>query len=300
MTTSTGGLTLFDAARAMDVPFTKEVTPADKEVNARGFKFHYLDWGNESRPPLVLWHGRTNAAHTWDFTALACCQDYHILSLDMPGHGDSDWIPGGDYTVDSQVPILTGFINALGLGSFYLMGHSMGGRMAMVYTSQNLAKVRGLVMVDMAPQTGGRGEGAMAVGWRRLPWETDSFEEFVEAAHRVNPRRSPEQLRGSLALQLRQFPNGKWSWKWDPALREAETNGRTNEQHWEAASKITCPFLIIKGGESEMVPQETLDRLAFMHPKFRSVVVPGASHQVHGDKPALFIQAVQEFLRSVS
>ena len=295
-TTSSGGLSLYDAARAMGVPFTKEVAPADKETMAGNFRFHYLDWGNDSKPPLVLFHGRTNTAHTWDFTALACYDDFHVISLDMPGHGDSAWTPGGNYTVDGQMPLVAGFINALHLGSVCMMGHSMGGRLAMVYTSQNPEKVKALVMVDMAPETAREPGG---LGWRLLPAETDSFEEFVEAAHKINPRRTPEQLRGSLALQLRQFPNGKWSWKWDPALREADTNGWGPEKLWPCAEKISRPMLVVRGGESDMVPTHVAERMGRSIPGFRSTDIPGASHQVHGDRPALFIKAVKEFLSAV-
>jgi len=296
-TTASGGLSLYDAARVMGVPFTKEVVPTDKEVRVENFKFHYLDWGNESKPPLVLFHGRTNGAHTWDFTSLACYDDFHVIALDMPGHGDTDWIPGRDYTPDFTVPLATAFVNAVGLKQFYLLGHSMGARIAMIYASQNPDNIKCLVMVDMAPETT-RGD-PVGGGWRALPQETDSFEEFVQAAHKVNPRRSPEQLRGSLAHQLRQFPSGKWSWKWDPALREADTIGWSKERLWAAAEKVKKPFLIVRGGESGMVAQHVLDRFAAMNPQFRSVDIAGAGHQVHGDRPAPFIKAVKEFLSTV-
>ncbi|MBI2170772.1 MAG: alpha/beta hydrolase [Chloroflexi bacterium] len=297
MTTPVGGLSLFDAARAMGVPFTKEVSPSDQEVKVGGFKFHYLDWGNQAMPTLVLLHGRTNSAHTWDFTALACCDAFHVLSLDMPGHGDTDWIPGGSYTLDHQLPLIAGFVNALGLTAIRLIGHSMGGRIAMVYTAQHPGVVKTLVMVDMAPETT---REPMGLGWRQLPAETDTFEEFVQAAHKLNPRRSPEQLRGSLAHQLRHYPNGKWSWKWDPALREANTNGWGPDRLWPYAEGIRCPSLLIRGGDSDLVPQAAVDRMARTMPGFTSVDIPGAGHQVHGDRPALFIQAALGFLSARS
>ncbi|MBI4312332.1 MAG: alpha/beta hydrolase, partial [Chloroflexi bacterium] len=181
MTTSTGGLSLHAAARAMGVPFTREVSPTDRELSVGGFKFHYLDWGNETKPLLVLLHGRTNAAHTWDFTALACYEDFHVIALDMPGHGDTSWVPGSDYTLDGQMPLVTQFINALGARTFFLVGHSMGARISMVYASRNIGKIKALVMVDMAPETA---REPMGFGWRQQPTETDTLEDYVQAAHK--------------------------------------------------------------------------------------------------------------------
>ncbi|MBI4339249.1 MAG: alpha/beta hydrolase [Chloroflexi bacterium] len=297
MTTPAGGLSLFDAARAMGVPFTTEVSPSDGEVVVRGFKFHYLDWGNQTRPPMVLLHGRTNAAHTWDFTALAFQDRFHVLSLDMPGHGDTAWSPSADYTLNTTAPLVASFIDALDLKSLYLIGHSMGGRNALVYAAQNPGVVKALVLVDMAPEVS---REPASLGWRVLPAETDTFEEFVQAALKVNPRRSPEQLRGSLAHQLRQYPSGKWSWKWDPALREADTNGWGPDRLWPWAEKIRCPTLLARGGDSDLIPDAVVERMRRTLPNFKSVDIPGAAHQVHGDRPALFIQAVRGFLDSLA
>ncbi|MBI4310217.1 MAG: alpha/beta hydrolase, partial [Chloroflexi bacterium] len=160
----------------------------------------------------------------------------------------------------------------------------------------NIGKIKALVMVDMAPETA---REPMGFGWRQLPTETDTFEDFVQAAHKLNPRRSPEQLRGSMANQLRQYPSGKWGWKWDPALREADTNGWGAARLWPCAEAITRPFLLVRGGDSDLVPQPVVDRLARTLPAFKSVDIPGAGHQVHGDRPALFIGALLEFLRGV-
>lgn len=297
MTTPARGLTLFDAARAMGVPFTKETSPQDKEITVSGFKFHYLDWGNENAPVMLLLHGRTNSAHTWDFTALAFHERFNVISVDMPGHGETDWTPTNDYTVDTVAPLVTSFVEAVGLKSIYLIGHSMGGRIALVYASQNPENVKALVTVDMAPETSREPTG---LGWRLLPAETDSFEEFVQAAHKINQRRSPEQLRGSLAHQLRQYPNGKWSWKWDSALREANTNGWGPERLWPSAESISCPTLLIRGGESDLVPDSAVAQMTEIIPQFQSVDVAEAGHQVHGDKPAIFIQTVDDFLKQLT
>ncbi len=247
MTSPSGGLSLHDAARAMGVVFNTDASPTEREVRVNGARLHYLDWGNEGMPPLVLLHGRTNSAHTWDFTSLAFHESHHVIALNQRGHGESDWSPDGNYSLDRSIPDIEAFIQDLGLASVRLIGHSMGGRVAMAYASQHPENVTALVVVDIAPHVE-RSELDTIRGWNRLPRDADSLEEFVEAAHALNPRRTKEQLRGSLSHQLRQYPNGKWSWKWDPALREADTTGWTEEHLWESAGEIRCPFLLDRGG----------------------------------------------------
>ena len=298
MTTPQGGMTLHDAARAMGVTFTIEASPTDREVQANGINFHYLDWGNDDKPPMILLHGRTNSAHTWDFTSLAFHDSFHVIAVDQRGHGESGWSPDGEYGLDGLVPDIRGFIDTLGLQDVTLVGHSMGGRASMAYASEHTDRLQALVVVDMAPQIE-RDEIDSIAGWRRLPAETDSFEEFVEAAHKLNPRRTVEQLRGSLAHQLRHYESGKWSWKWDPALRQANTNGWTTERLWEAVSNIRCPVLLIRGGDSGLVSDATVERMKECMPGMQAVVIEGAGHQVAGDKPALLQQAMRDFMATI-
>ncbi len=311
MTTPPGGLSLYAAARAMGVLFATEAAPTDGEVVVNGLRLHYLDWGNEAKPPMLLLHGRTLSSHSWDFTALAFHDDFHVIALDERGHGDSDWAPNGDYTAAAQFPDIEGFMDALNLHSITLIGHSMGGRNSMVYASRHPERVRALVIVDMAPQTGGPDgpafprvrEGRRDPGFRgarlRPPQEARSFEEYVQAVHAINPRRTLEQLRGSLAHQVRQFPDGKWRLKWDPALRSTDTNGLGAEGLWECFSLIRCPTMLVRGGESGLVSDATVQRMKEYMPTMKSAVVAGAGHGVPGDKPAQFQQEVRQFLATL-
>lgn len=298
MTTPQGGMTLHDAARAMGVIFTTDASPEDREVQVNGINIHYLDWGNDDKPPMLLLHGRTNSAHTWDFTSLAFHDNFHVIVPDQRGHGDSGWSPDADYGLDGLVPDIEGFVGVMGLKDVTLVGHSMGGRAALAYASQNTDLLKALVVLDMAPQVE-RDEVDSIAGWRRLPAETDSFEEFVEAAHNLNPRRTVEQLRGSLAHQLRQYESGKWSWKWDPALRQADTSGWTTERLWDAVSNIKCPVLMVRGGDSGLISDATIERMKKTVPGTQALVIEGAGHQVAGDKPALVQQAMRDFFAAI-
>src|SRR4051812_28355579 len=77
--------------------------PADRDLTVNNLKIHYLDWGSPDKPPLILLHGIARTAHTFDHIAPHFAARYHVLSIDMRGHGDSAWDPQGSYIVEDYV-----------------------------------------------------------------------------------------------------------------------------------------------------------------------------------------------------
>ena len=139
------------------------VQPKDKTVNINGINLHYLDWGAEGKPKVLLLHGLRGHCHSWDDVSAEFCQDYHVLALDQRGRGDSDWAPGGDYSSQSFVADLEGFCQAVGLDSFILVGHSMGGRNAMAFAGRNAEKLQKLVIVDIGPDLAPKGSARITL-----------------------------------------------------------------------------------------------------------------------------------------
>ena len=189
------GLTLYDAARQMGVSFAQENEAADRVIQLDGMNFHYLEWGDPADPTILMLHGNSQQAHSWDFVSLALSNRYHSIVLDQRGHGDSDWAPDGDYSVEAQQKDLDAFVEALGLDNFNLIGHSMGGRNAYVWASRHPDKLKSLVIVDTGPETQRRGQDRMR-RFRELPDELDTFEEFVlQGAGIYRPQRGADAWR---------------------------------------------------------------------------------------------------------
>ena len=204
-TEQTGGLSLHDAARAQGVTFEREAVPEDRYVEANGMRFHYLDWGNEGAPDMLLLHGFAQTCHSWDFVALAFCDRFHVVSLDQRGHGDSDWAGDGDYSPETQQVDIAAVVNAIGLENFVLMGLSMGGRNSFTYAATHPEDIRALVVVDAGPQNMRSGSQNIR-NFVQLEDELDSVDDFVERVLRFNPRRDPVQVRGSILHNLKQLP----------------------------------------------------------------------------------------------
>ena len=133
--TSSQGLSLYDAARAMGVTFTQDTVPEDKYIQANDLNFHYLDWGNPDNPPALLLHGFAQTCHSWDFVALSLSDRFHVHTLDQRGHGDSDWAATGDYDQEAFYRDLVGFVEALSLPPAVFVGLSMCGQLAFRYAA---------------------------------------------------------------------------------------------------------------------------------------------------------------------
>jgi pimeloyl-ACP methyl ester carboxylesterase len=272
-------------------------TPQDRRVSARGLSFHYVEWGAVTQPPLLCLHGITQTAHSWDEVAAALADGYRVLCFDQRGHGDSDWAPDGDYTRQTQAADLDAITDALGLQQFILAGMSMGGINSITFTARHAQKVRALIIVDVSPEIQVKGVEHIR-SFIQAPDELDSFEAFVERAHQFNPRRSLENIRSRLTHNLKQLPNGKWTWKYDKALRSGERSFQASalQNLWDDVHAIRCPTLIIKGGESDILSAESAAKLQQAIPESRLAVVPGAGHSVMGDNPGAFVAAVLPFL----
>jgi pimeloyl-ACP methyl ester carboxylesterase len=266
----------------------------DKETIVGAMRLHYLDWGAKGKQPMLLLHGGSQSAHSWDELSRAMRDDYHVVALNQRGHGDSSWSKTGIYTVSAHMRDIGGFVNALDLRDMVLIGLSMGGRNAATYAALHPEKIARLVIVDIGPETMTKGSENI----RRFTSRADilpSLEAFVERAHEFNPRRPLEQLRERLQWNLRQLPDGRWTWKYDRRFgnRERKHNPGTL---WPYVPRIKAPTLLVRGTESDVLAHDAAVRFAEALPNGRLVEVEGAGHTVPGDNPPVFASVVREFL----
>lgn len=277
---------------------TTQVQPKDKTATANGHTLHYLDWGREGQPVMLLAHGLRGHAHSWDDVAAAFCGDYHVLALDQRGRGDSDWAKDGDYTTAAYVADLAGFCAALNLDKFVLVGHSMGGRNAMAFAGRHPEKVSRLVIVDVGPTLDSRGSQRIADEIKSVPEEFDTFADALEYMNRQNRFASPEVMRRRVQYATKELPNGKVGWKYDALIREQRRNGTVPpaEDLWSALPNIACPSLIVRGAETDLLSSETAERMLATLPNPALVEIARAGHMVFEDNPGDFIAAVRDFL----
>lgn len=274
------------------------VEPKSKTIAANGINLHYLDWGTAGNPPLVLLHGLRGHAQVWDDVAAALCADYHVYALDQRGRGDTDHAPGGDYSTDAFVADLAGFVDAIGLDTFILFGHSMGGRNSMAFAGQHSQRLERLCIVDIGPRIEPAGGNRITGELRDLPPEFDAFEDALAHVQTGNRFASERVMRRRLSGQTRQLPNGKIGWKFDPAIREQRINGTAapSVDLWPALERIACPTLVVRGTETDLLTAETARQMVDTLQQGQLVEIQRAGHMVFEDNPDDFIAAVKDWL----
>src|SRR5579862_411383 len=299
-------LHLREAAGIAGLDLPEIVLPQDHTVSLNGLPFHYLDWAGPGERTVLFLHGGHLTAHTWDLVCLALHQRFHCVALDARGHGDSAWAPDGDYSREAHTGDVVAVVDALGLDQFVLIGHSMGGGTAIGYASEHPDKLHALVLVDTGPRVD---TGSPPPGMQRMqdfvggPAELDSIDDFVERAVGFNPARHRGLLRRSLLHNLRQLPNGRWTWKYDReglARRDPTAMAARQLALREAVSGITCPTLVLRGGRSDMFTDADAEYVAELLPNGRWSRVENAGHTVQGDNPRGLLDVLIPFLDDVA
>jgi pimeloyl-ACP methyl ester carboxylesterase len=277
---------------------TQTPTYLDREIRVRDVTLHYQEWGDASAPTVLMLHGFGVSGHMFDEFAARAQGMYHLIALDQRGHGDSEWAPDGDYSRDTFIADVEAFREAMKLEPFLLVGHSMGGLNSAAYAAKYPDHVRALVLVDVGPEAAKDGVDNI-MRFTRGPDELE-FNEFVENALRFNPRRTRENIEERMRHRLKPMPSGKWTWKFDKRFREQNNGLRigseaTNEEVWAMFRAITCPVLLVRGEQSDVLKQDVAERCASELADCKLVVVPSAGHSVPGDNPDGFTEPVLEF-----
>ena len=169
----------------------------------------------------------------------------------------------------------------------------------MTFGVRHPEKLQKLIIVDVGPEFDPRGSKRIAQEIINVPEEFDSFEAVVEYQGKQNTFASDAVLRRRLQYATKELPNGKIGWRYDILIREQRRQGTvpSSQDIWPEVPKITCPTLIVRGAETDILSPEVAQRMLDVMPNAQLVEIPRAGHMVFEDNPEDFIVAVREFLR---
>lgn len=259
--------------------------------------------GEPTLGTVLLLHGGGQTRHSWRTTGSRLAdQGWSALALDARGHGDSEWAPDGDYTHDALSADLRAVISTLS-GPPVLVGASMGGMTSMIVEGEHRGTARALVLVDIAPKV--EKEGAAAI-FEFMSSGLQGFDSLADAASAIaayNPNRTSKPTEAGLRKNLRER-DGKWFWHWDPAFlnqgdeptRSRSDSGSRYERARAAAAAITCPTLLIRGKQSNVVSEAGANELLTLIPSAHLIDVSDAGHMVAGDDNDVFTSGLTKFL----
>ena len=290
---------LLSSAADLGIPHKPDIPYRSSNIVLRRQRFHYLEWGDPSAPPIVLLHGGHQSAHSWDLVSLHLARHYHVLALDQRGHGDSEWARDVDYTNDTMSLDASAFLDAMGLEKPILVGHSMGGRNSMLLTRRDPSRLGALVIVDVGPELSDRGRAAIA-GFVQENQEFEDLEHFVANVRKYDPYRSREHIERTVKYNMLQRADGKFVSKCDSNPRRlgiVRGQGPLENITLEDAGTFHLPVLLVRGERSNILAPDAAERFAAALPMGRLVTVPNCGHNVHGQNTLGFIAVLDEFLQ---
>jgi pimeloyl-ACP methyl ester carboxylesterase len=289
---------LLASAADLDIPHAPAVPYWSCNIVLRRMRFHFLEWGAPNAPPILLLHGGHQSAHSWDLVSLHLAQRYRVLALDQRGHGDSEWARDVAYSNHEMSLDAEAFIGAMGIGRPMLMGHSMGGRNAMLLTRRDPSLLRALVIVDVGPEVSDRGRAVIA-GFVRDNEEFDDLDHFVRNVQQYDPYRSREHIERTVKYNMLERADGKYVSKCDSNPRRlgiVRGSGPQENITLDDAREFRLPVLVVRGANSGILTADGAERLRNALPQGTLVTVPDCGHNVHGQNTKGFIAAIGGFL----
>jgi pimeloyl-ACP methyl ester carboxylesterase len=277
---------------------TSTVTVTDEYALLNGLRLHFRDWVGPAGPDgplLVLLHGFSVHARSWDPFAPAFTTRYRVLALDARGHGESQWAPDGAYGIEQHVSDVVALLRALGRDRVSIVGISMGGRTAYNLAAADPDLVERLVIVDIGPTI-------MATGAQRIQSTVSGVDRFasVDAAVDAFLQSTPgapigivrERVRNNLML----CDDGMLTWRYDVALRRGPIRRPPADDQWALLEKITAPTLILHGSRSDVLSREDAEQMQATIPQAHLAEIADAGHSIAVEQPAPFLGAITAFL----
>ncbi|WP_299565216.1 alpha/beta hydrolase [uncultured Mycolicibacterium sp.] len=260
-------------------------------------------YGDPADPPVVLLHGGGQTRHSWGSTAADLgAKGWYAVTVDLRGHGDSDWSPDGYYGLDAFAGDVIRIVEFLDRAPV-LVGASLGGVASLSAIGHRPELGLGLVLVDVSPFL--RPEGTSRIRDFMTAHAETGFGSLDEAAdavaaylpHRPRPR-NLDGLRKNLRLR-----DGRWYWHWDPRFLAApedqpvQRNPLLDPAYLGAAARdLRLPTLLVRGGRSDVLSIDDARRFLELVPHAEFATVADAHHMVAGDDNAVFEAVLGDFL----
>ena len=278
---------------------TERVQPTSKLVTVNGLTVHYLEWGKAEMPPVVCVHGYTSSAQAFNALARHLQDRFHVIAMDVRGHGESSWSPTGAYEYVDQASDLAAFVDRLELSRFALIGTSMGGIIAMTYAADHADRLNALVINDIGPDAeAGSNRITGLVGARPESFATlDAAIAYRREISPITAGRPVEDQEELARGVLRENASAQWVWKMDPAYIEQRVRrgAPVRPVLWPALSKLQCPTLVIWGTDSDVLSEAQARRMAETLPNGELVPVSGVGHAPILTEPAA-LSAIERLL----
>lgn len=250
-------------------------------------KLAFREIGNG--PPLLILHGLFGSSDNWQTFAKMISDHYRVISLDIRNHGLSPHTD--DFSYELITSDLLEFVRDQGLESFYLMGHSLGGKAAAHFALNYPEKVSRLILLDIAMKAYPPHHEVYFKAM--LSMDLDKITTRAEADAWLLPDIPTVAVRQFILKNLVRDENGKFRWKF---------NLDALYQHYdkiniaiESARPFLHPVLLLSGEYSNYIQPEDEPEMKTLFPLMDHIPIPDAGHWIHADQPVKLKEVVLEF-----
>jgi esterase len=245
---------------------------------------------DDAAPWLVLIHGLFGNADNLAGIKRHFESEFNVVSIDLPDHGESPWTDGFDITVASEA--VYAVITSLPTKTAAVLGHSLGGKVAMKLALNHADAVSHLIVADIAPVSYEHSHQSVFDGLNAVP--LDTINSRKEAENAMSKFVKEPGVRQFLLKSLYQNENGKWAWRFN-------VKGLYDSYHhiidWEQTNQqFDGVTLFIKGALSDYITAQHRDAIAQYFPNAKAHIIDGTGHWLHADKPAAFNTVVERTL----
>ncbi|MEL7547534.1 MAG: alpha/beta hydrolase [Pseudomonadota bacterium] len=289
-----------------------QMTPRLSKVPSQRLNLAVAEWGPEDAPPLVFVHGGRDQKRSWDWVIHRLADRHRIITYDLRGHGDSDRTNDGGYSVMDHVYDLASIVDHFQLETFDLVGHSLGGNIALRYAGifpdqiRTLTSMEGLgpsprmleerLAVPLATRLGEWVQERRKISARE-PRKMASLDEAKQRMRARFDQLSDAQIDHLSATGIRELPDGSVRWAYDPAAI-GRTPTDLSVDDWQTLwGNISCPVWLVYGADS-WASDPSKDGRADYFKDAQVTVFENAGHWLHHDQLDSFIQKLVPFLDS--
>lgn len=253
-----------------------------KGLNEDGFhKLAYVEWGDPLNQDIVVCvHGLTLNSRYFDWFSKACEDHYRVICPDVVGRGRSDWVAPKNYCYGQYVKDSATLISRLGMNQVNWVGTSMGGLIGIHLASMPNHPIKRLVLNDVGPYISAEAQKGISdyVGKdERFP-DHDALEAHLRKLYPKFGNLSKVQWRHLARVGSLETEDNDLRLAYDPAISQAFSNREGDFSMWDLWEKVDVPILILRGSESNILTQETLEEMLARNPNAQSHVFDGIGH----------------------
>ncbi|MDY6860782.1 MAG: alpha/beta hydrolase [Pseudomonadota bacterium] len=265
-----------------------------------GFRLAVDLAGNPWQHRVLFLHGGGQSRRSWHRAIRNMVGNgFSVLSYDLRGHGDSDWAPDGDYSLDAHVRDLTAIIESLPSRPS-IVGAAFGGRVALEATAAlGPDLVRNLVLVDLAPRLDPAGIERVRSFFRV---SRDGFDSIEQAGAALDQYAERSMTRNFFKLRglLRIGPDQRFYWRWDPRVGSDGffTPPDLEARLSESAARLAVPTLLVRGTDSDLVTDQSVAHFRECQPAAEVVSIPGSGHLMKAQDLNVYCAATLAFLKA--